>query len=118
MLLTKFSLYSNSFFFIAVAGLLNSLKPSLPIEISNLNDPVNKVSSMQMNMWTMIVRPNILSPDIIVNASSQSEFLHQLEALFVYVLLIIDWYKEVVKATNNLGFQSRTRLFEFGLGTP
>ena len=116
MLLTKLGLYNTLFLF--TASLFNSLKASLPIEISKLKDPVNKVSSMQMNMWTMIVRPNILSPDIIVNASSQSEFLHQLEALFVYVLLIIDWYKEVVKATNNLGFQSRTRLFEFGIGTP
>ena len=38
----------------------------------------------------MIVRPNILSQDIIVNASSQKEFLYQLEALFVYVFIIID----------------------------
>ena len=84
MFLTKPSLYNTLFF----ASLFNSLKASLPIEISNLKDPVNKVSSGQMNMWTMIVRPNILSPDIMVNASSQTEFLHQLEALFVYVLLI------------------------------
>ena len=69
---------------------------------------------MQMNMWTMIVRPNILSPDIIVNASSQSEFLHQLEALFVYVLLIIDWYKEVVKAT--LDFKAELDFLNLDLG--
>ena len=75
----------NSFLFIAVAGLLNSLKTSLPVEISNLMDPVKKMPSMQMNMWTMIVRPNILSTDIIVNASSQTEFLYQLEALFLCV---------------------------------
>ena len=85
MFLTKPSLYNTLFF----ASLFHSLKASLPIEISNLKDPVNKVSSGQMNMWTMIVRPNILSPDIIVNASSQTEFLYQLEALFVYVFNII-----------------------------
>ena len=45
---------------------------------------------MHLNIWTMIVRPNILSQDIIVNASSQTEFLYQLEALFVYVFIIID----------------------------
>ena len=88
MLLTKLGLYNTLFLFIG--SLFNSLKASLPIEISNLKDPVNKFSfDSQMNIWTMIVRPNILSQDIIVNASSQTEFLYQLEALFVYVFIII-----------------------------
>ena len=100
MLLTKLGLYNTLFLF--TASLFNSLKASLPIEISKLKDPVNKVSSSQKNMWTMIVRPNILSPDIIVNASSQTEFLYQLEALFVYVYsslltLKIVWELKAVK---------------------
>ena len=90
MLLRKYhTLPYNTIF---ISSLLSSLKTSLPIEIANLNDPVSKLSSVQLNMWTMIVRPNIISPDIIVNASSQTEFLYELEALFVYVfkLILID----------------------------
>ena len=43
-----------------------------------------KHCAQHLDMWSMIIRPNIHSEDILINANSQADFLLKLQPLLRY----------------------------------